>query len=88
VFLSVFLFDIEHFKKVDDTYGHNVGDTVLREVAQRLIKLIRRSDLFVRYGGEEFLLLLSGANESKAMEIAERLHASVSEQPFSEVGVL
>ncbi|MBF0133877.1 MAG: diguanylate cyclase [Magnetococcales bacterium] len=84
--LSVIMVDIDYFKKINDVYGHDVGDQVLREVARRLKQHSRKSDLFVRYGGEEFLLLLPGADAKKALEIAHRLHATMLEQPFPEVG--
>ncbi|MBF0417513.1 MAG: diguanylate cyclase [Magnetococcales bacterium] len=84
--LSVILFDIDHFKKVNDTFGHQVGDIVLHDAAQLLKKVSRKSDLFVRYGGEEFLLLLPGAAEEKVLEIAKRLHESMVEHPFPTVG--
>ncbi|MBF0154600.1 MAG: diguanylate cyclase [Magnetococcales bacterium] len=84
--LSVILFDIDHFKRVNDTFGHQVGDLVLRDAAELLKKFSRRSDLFVRYGGEEFLLLLPGAQEEKAMEIAQRLHHAMLDHIFPEAG--
>lgn len=84
--LSVILFDIDHFKLVNDTFGHHVGDLVLQESATLLKKYSRKSDLFVRYGGEEFLLLLPGALEEKAMEIAHRLHHAMVEHLFPDVG--
>lgn len=84
--LAVILFDIDHFKRVNDTYGHPVGDQVLREAAQILKKCSRQSDLFVRYGGEEFLLLLPGSGEAQAMEVAQRLHESMGTWVFPEVG--
>ncbi|MBF0625354.1 MAG: diguanylate cyclase [Magnetococcales bacterium] len=84
--LSVILFDLDHFKTINDTFGHQVGDNVLRDAAERLRRHSRRSDLFARYGGEEFLLLLPGANEAKALEIAERLREAMVAQPFPEAG--
>ncbi|MBF0422187.1 MAG: GGDEF domain-containing response regulator [Magnetococcales bacterium] len=84
--LSVILFDIDHFKQVNDTFGHHAGDEVLRETADLLKKYRRKSDMFVRFGGEEFLLLLPGALEGKAMEIASRLRGALVEHRFPEVG--
>ncbi|MBF0310428.1 MAG: diguanylate cyclase [Magnetococcales bacterium] len=84
--LSAILFDLDHFKRVNDTYGHPVGDLVLKEAAELLKKCSRKSDLFVRFGGEEFLLLLPGASPEKTLEIAERLHTAMAEHRFPEVG--
>jgi len=55
---SVIIFDIDNFKLLNDTYGHLAGDRVLREIAKEVKKIIRRSDIFGRYGGEEFLIIL------------------------------
>lgn len=84
--LSAIMFDIDHFKKINDTFGHAVGDIVLHDAAQLLKKCSRKSDLFVRYGGEEFLLLLPGASEDKSLEIAQRLHQAMVEYTFPQAG--
>ncbi|MBF0181748.1 MAG: diguanylate cyclase [Magnetococcales bacterium] len=84
--LSVIMFDIDHFKQVNDTFGHHTGDLVLKDAAELLKKHSRKSDLFVRYGGEEFLLLLPGALESKAMEVAHRLHDAMGAHLFPDAG--
>ncbi|MBF0110592.1 MAG: diguanylate cyclase [Magnetococcales bacterium] len=84
--LSVILFDIDHFKQINDRFGHPAGDVVLREAAGLLKSCSRRSDLFVRFGGEEFLLLLPGAVAEKALEIAGRLHRAMEVHPFAGVG--
>lgn len=77
--LSVVMFDIDHFKDVNDTYGHGVGDAVLQNVA-RVAKLwLRPADLIARIGGEEFALLLPGAGRREAVDIAERIRASIAE---------
>ncbi|WP_420883011.1 diguanylate cyclase [Thermus tengchongensis] len=71
--VSVVMLDIDRFKRVNDTYGHPVGDEVLRLLGRILQASVRREDLAVRYGGEEFLLLLYGANREAAKEVVERI---------------
>lgn len=75
--LSIIMLDIDHFKKYNDTYGHIEGDMRLIEVANILVKETREIDLAVRYGGEEFLILLPETELSKASEVAERIRKSV-----------
>jgi diguanylate cyclase (GGDEF)-like protein len=75
--------DLDHFKRVNDTFGHPVGDMVLRDVAYILRKQLRAFDLAYRLGGEEFLILLPGAELDAALELAERLREAVSEHPVS-----
>lgn len=74
---SVALCDIDHFKRINDTYGHQVGDDVLRIVAQCLMTQLRSSDTAYRYGGEEFLLHLAGVDVGTALVICERLREAV-----------
>ncbi|NTW70917.1 MAG: GGDEF domain-containing protein [Eubacteriaceae bacterium] len=75
--LSILIFDIDHFKNVNDTYGHIVGDKVLVSIAKIALASIREGDVLVRYGGEEFLCVLPGANQSDANIIAERIRIIV-----------
>jgi diguanylate cyclase (GGDEF)-like protein len=77
--LSVVLCDIDRFKQVNDTYGHERGDAVLRDVAYELRKSLRSFELVYRHGGEEFLVLMPGADLGEASEVAERLRANVAE---------
>ena len=82
--LALVMADIDHFKRVNDTYGHHVGDEVLREFARRLFQGLRhREDWVARVGGEEFAIVLPEAGDSEAQAIAERLHRRVSEQPIA-----
>lgn len=75
--LSVIMFDVDHFKKFNDRYGHAVGDDVLRLVAQVSSQALRTNDLLGRYGGEEFVVLLPGAQAEAALGVAERLRAAI-----------
>lgn len=83
--LSVLMMDIDHFKRVNDTYGHAVGDLVLKEFAVRIGKNIRGVDLAARYGGEEFVVMMPETPTDWAFMIGDRLRQEVSENPF-EVG--
>ncbi|MFA6955420.1 MAG: diguanylate cyclase [Thermoanaerobaculia bacterium] len=76
--LSVAMIDIDHFKAINDTHGHAVGDLVLRQVATILRAGVRASDLLCRFGGEEFVAVLSGASLEHALEIAEQWRASIA----------
>jgi diguanylate cyclase (GGDEF)-like protein len=73
------MFDIDHFKRINDTYGHDVGDKVIRAIADTARKELRSSDIFARWGGEEFVLLLPGIKEDTAVQMAERLRRSFEE---------
>ncbi|MCR5621044.1 MAG: GGDEF domain-containing protein [Treponema sp.] len=84
--LSVIMFDIDFFKKVNDTYGHNCGDYILASVASIIKKSIRGKDLAARYGGEEFTLLLSGESGRNACKVAERIRKMVETYPFEYQG--
>jgi len=78
---SLILFDIDHFKKVNDTWGHAAGDAVLRQVSGITLSRLRTEDLFARIGGEEFAVLLRGVSLEGAARLAERLRTSVSAVP-------
>jgi diguanylate cyclase (GGDEF)-like protein len=80
--LSCMLLDVDYFKRVNDTYGHQTGDLVLREVASLIRAQLRGSDVLSRYGGEEFAALLSKANRETAAEAAERIRRQVAEHAF------
>ncbi len=76
--LSMAVWDIDLFKQVNDTYGHKVGDMVLKAVARLLNERMRETDFIARYGGEEFVMFLPGADEAKALELADALREKIS----------
>jgi diguanylate cyclase (GGDEF)-like protein len=80
--LSCLYIDVDHFKQVNDTYGHQAGDDVLREVASRIKAELRMSDALGRFGGEEFVVLLIDADVESASVVAQRIRASVANQLF------
>lgn len=80
--LSCVMFDIDHFKRFNDTYGHQAGDMVLRELGSLVNELIRDSDLSARYGGEEFVLLMYHTASKEALMVAERLRKAVEQHKF------
>jgi len=80
--LAILMFDIDHFKSVNDTHGHNVGDEVLKTFADRIKGRLRSFDILARTGGEEFVAVLVDVQFEKACYIAERLRRSVAEDPF------
>jgi two-component system cell cycle response regulator len=84
--VSLLLIDIDFFKKINDTYGHPIGDSVLRKVAGIVRKTIRTVDIPARYGGEEFAVVLVGTDARGAMKMAERLRKSVADAKFSAGG--
>lgn len=78
---AIIFADVDHFKRINDTWGHAAGDTVLREVGQRLHASVRQNDYVGRYGGEEFTILLTDIEQQEAYELAERLRHSLAEKP-------
>jgi diguanylate cyclase (GGDEF)-like protein len=83
--LSLLMFDIDHFKQINDTYGHLAGDYVLSELTQLVTPAIRIEDTFARYGGEEFVLLSRNSPESAAV-VGERLRRTIEEHTFTHEG--
>lgn len=84
--LAVLLIDIDHFKKVNDNYGHNVGDEVLKIFSKRLLDSLRSFDLVARLGGEEFAVILPDVTEQRAWMVAERLRTAIADVPFAVSG--
>ncbi len=81
--LSVIMLDLDHFKQVNDTFGHQAGDEVLREVTHRVQCGLRSYDALGRYGGEEFVVIAPGCDEESAFSLAERLRTAVNAAPVS-----
>jgi diguanylate cyclase (GGDEF)-like protein len=80
--LSLVVIDVDFFKDINDSFGHNAGDRVLATIAQELNRTLRRSDSLARYGGEEFVLLLPDASEKDAEDLAEKLRQQIERCPF------
>jgi diguanylate cyclase (GGDEF)-like protein len=80
--VALILTDIDHFKKINDSYGHPTGDQVLRRVAAILKASARKIDIVARYGGEEFAIVLEGTDRAGARQLAERIRQEVSQQSF------
>ncbi len=85
--LSLVMLDIDHFKPVNDTYGHLAGDHILKQCAQRIVRTIRRDDIFARYGGEEFILLLPEVGKTQGIRTAEKIRTTIENEPFVFDGV-
>jgi two-component system cell cycle response regulator len=81
--LSVLVTDIDFFKKVNDTYGHDAGDSVLRECAARIRRNTRGIDLACRMGGEEFVIIMPDTDLTRALQVAERLRSCIATEPFN-----
>ncbi|MGE0174267.1 MAG: diguanylate cyclase [Oligoflexales bacterium] len=81
--LSLIYFDLDFFKKVNDTYGHNAGDFILKETSSLVKKAVRKDDIFCRFGGEEFVVLLPNTNAKVAYELAERIRKTVEKHAFA-----
>jgi diguanylate cyclase (GGDEF)-like protein len=86
--LSVLLFDLDHFKKINDQFGHVAGDAVLRVMAQRVSDVVRKQDVFGRFGGEEFALLLPCTPLGDALNVAEKIRRTIGEEPVEVQGVV
>ena len=86
--LSLMMLDIDHFKKVNDTYGHQEGDRVLKQVAERIFASIRKSDSLTRWGGEEFIVLTPNTGLAYASILAERIRANIAIQAVGDVGTV
>lgn len=86
--IAVIMMDLDHFKKVNDTYGHDAGDIVLREISKTITAQLRKSDIACRYGGEEILIVLYDADKNFAVEKIEFLRQSISDLEFKFVNLI
>ncbi|MDA3907497.1 MAG: GGDEF domain-containing protein [Sulfurimonas sp.] len=82
--LSVIIFDIDNFKNINDTYGHNTGDKVLKNISKVVTATIRETDYFGRWGGEEFIVISTETSLEKALLVAEKIRNSIYEHDFEE----
>ncbi|MDF1884562.1 GGDEF domain-containing protein, partial [Sulfurimonas sp. SAG-AH-194-C21] len=82
--MSLLMFDIDFFKKINDTYGHDTGDNILRELSTVTLKSLRNIDFLGRYGGEEFLILMPDTSSQDALAIANRVKTNITKHLFSE----
>ncbi len=76
------MIDIDYFKKINDTYGHNTGDIVLEAFAKRILNKIKKDDILIRFGGEEFLLIISKLNHKRAYKVPERIRKEIESTPI------
>jgi diguanylate cyclase (GGDEF)-like protein len=81
--VGIAMADLDHFKQVNDSYGHMAGDTVLRDAAKRMLSSVRPYDAIGRYGGEEFLIVVPGCNEQGVLSAADRIRLSICEKPMT-----
>ncbi len=79
---SVIILDIDYFKKINDTYGHHIGDIILKSITKTVTQCTRKSDMFFRYGGEEFVLLLQNTTQKGAEKLAERIRHTVEQTNY------
>jgi len=84
----VIMLDIDHFKRINDQFGHGAGDRVLKSVCERIRYRLRRSDVFCRLGGEEFMVLCPGTDGNRAYTLAQELWQSLRSSPIDGVGIV
>jgi len=83
--LTLLMVDLDHFKNINDTYGHTFGDKILSSASETIKSSLRQNDIFFRYGGEEFIIMIPDASEKQAMEIAERIRSTIeSRETYNE----
>jgi len=85
---SLIMLDVDHFKTVNDTFGHEVGDRVLKGLVELIQKRIRKTDLLARWGGEEFMIMLVSSTLEQAVALAEELLEKMNDRPFPDIGLV
>lgn len=80
--IGLIMCDLDYFKQVNDTHGHNAGDLVLKETAKTILKSIREADIVIRFGGEEFLVVLLDINDGESIKIAEKIRQNIQQAKF------
>jgi len=80
---TLMILDIDKFKRINDTYGHHIGDEVLIEFSDRIKNQIRKEDIFARHGGEEFAIIIRKTNERSGLQISEKIRESIAKFPFN-----
>jgi diguanylate cyclase (GGDEF)-like protein len=85
--IGALMIDLDHFKKLNDRYGHATGDRILRQVGERIAVAVRADDTPARYGGEEFAVLLRRADPQQAVDVAERIRAQINDMPLRDLGI-
>jgi len=80
--LGVLMLDIDHFKKVNDTYGHVGGDLVLKEYTKLISSLLRKDDTLIRFGGEEFMVIMAGIPKNRIISVAENIRTRIENAKF------
>ena len=86
--LSIIMFDIDNFKKINDKYGHDIGDVILISIVKLVKKVIRKTDVFARWGGEEFMILAINSNKEQAEILAERIRKTIEFYNFHKAGTV
>jgi diguanylate cyclase (GGDEF)-like protein/PAS domain S-box-containing protein len=84
--LTVLMLDIDHFKSINDTHGHQAGDQVLAEICRRVLDTVNTTDVVARWGGEEFVVMLRNCGRDDALSVAEKIRARIADSPFGAVG--
>jgi diguanylate cyclase (GGDEF)-like protein len=84
--LSCLILDVDNFKRINDTFGHLRGDSILKEIAGRVVRTVRKADIVARYGGEEIVVIMPQTNADGAMAQAERIRRTIAEVAFGEAG--
>jgi diguanylate cyclase (GGDEF)-like protein len=84
--LTLIMFDIDFFKNVNDSFGHNVGDSTLQQVVHTIKQRLRSADIFARWGGEEFMILLPKSDSDDAIKLSEELRQAIENEPFEPIG--